>query len=167
MPEPQRSQHDNYLRNYLETGVAKVIGIGREVVGRRNDGSRFPVDLAVTELHLPGKHLFTGIIRDISDRKRARRQAEQSRIDLEQANENMLAILNDSRQGVVMMDAVGVIQFASTGCENLLQTQASQLVGQGWEKVFPFTGAQKSRLKALIETHPNYWVSSTAPLPRI
>ncbi|MDH3903915.1 MAG: PAS domain S-box protein [Xanthomonadales bacterium] len=83
MPEPQRSQHDNYLRNYLETGVAKVIGIGREVVGRRNDGSRFPVDLAVTELHLPGKHLFTGIIRDISDRKRARRQAEQSRIDLE------------------------------------------------------------------------------------
>jgi len=155
MPEPQRSQHDNYLRNYLETGVAKVIGIGREVVGRRNDGSRFPVDLAVTELHLPGKHLFTGIIRDISDRKRARRQAEQSRIDLEQANENMLAILNDSRQGVVMMDAAGVIQFVSTGCENLLQTQASQLVGQGWEKVFPFNGAQTSRLKALIETHPN------------
>ena len=150
MPEPQKSQHDNYLRNYLKTGAAKVIGIGREVVGRRNDGSRFPIDLAVTDLYLPGKHLFIGIVRDISDRKLAQRQAKQSRRDLEQANENMGAILNQSQQGIIMLDADGVIQFASTGCENLLQTSASHLVGQPWEMVCPFDKVQKSKLKEMI-----------------
>jgi len=154
MPEPQRSQHDTYLSDYLETGEAKVVGIGREVVGRRKDGSRFPVDLAVTELFLPGKHLFTGILRDISASKLAKKQAKESRIALEQSNENMLAILNESQQGIVMMDADGVIQYVSTTCENLLGTEAAKLIGQEWEKACPFNGVQKSRLKAMIESHP-------------
>jgi PAS domain S-box-containing protein len=70
MPEPHRSEHDTYVRNYLETGRAKIIGIGREVIARRSDGSLFPADLAVSEVKLGDRRLFTGIVRDISERKR-------------------------------------------------------------------------------------------------
>jgi len=74
MPEPHRSQHNIYIKNYLTTGKAKIIGIGREVQGRRKDGSLFPLDLAVGEMRLDGKRMFTGVLRDISDRKALERQ---------------------------------------------------------------------------------------------
>ena len=70
MPMPDRGNHDQYLANYLATGVKKIIGIGREVRGLRKDGSTFPLHLAVSEIQLDGKRLFTGICRDISDQKR-------------------------------------------------------------------------------------------------
>ena len=76
-PEPFHSHHDEYLQNYLQTGIAKVIGIGREVVGQRKDGTTFPMDLAVSEVRLGEKRLFTGIIRDITDRKQAEIQIKE------------------------------------------------------------------------------------------
>lgn len=69
MPEPFATEHTGYLQRYLQTGQAKVIGIGREVQARRKDGTQFAADLTVSEFH-DGKLLFTGIIRDITERKR-------------------------------------------------------------------------------------------------
>ena len=71
MPPPFEGEHDEYLRRYLETGRAKIIGIGREVIGRRKDGTTFPMDLAVSAMDHLG--LFTGILRDITERKRLER----------------------------------------------------------------------------------------------
>ncbi len=70
MPQPYRDRHDSYVRNYLRSGVKRIIGIGREVVGMRKDGSVFPIDLSVGEAVLPsGRRIFTGIIRDLTERK--------------------------------------------------------------------------------------------------
>ncbi len=71
MPPPWDRQHDGYIQRYLRTGKARVIGIGREVTGLRRDGTTFPMELAVSELRADGRRLFTGIIRDITERKRA------------------------------------------------------------------------------------------------
>lgn len=71
MPAPYCEEHDHYLERYRQTGKASIIGIGRQVTGRRKDGSIFPIDLAVTEVHAGGRRRFTGIIHDITNRTRA------------------------------------------------------------------------------------------------
>ncbi|NQU59059.1 MAG: PAS domain S-box protein [Rhodospirillales bacterium] len=71
-PEEHTDKHDGYIASYLETGKAKIIGSGREVEGRRKDGSTFPMELAVSVIEIAGAKSFTGIVRDIS----ARREAE-------------------------------------------------------------------------------------------
>ncbi len=70
MPEPYAHGHDGYLSNYLTTGDKKVIGIGREVTGKRKNGSTFPMELAVSEMEVNGERMFTGIVRDITERKK-------------------------------------------------------------------------------------------------
>ncbi len=69
MPSPYRDEHDGYLANYLHTGEAKIIGIGREVAGQRKDGTIFPMDLSVSEVRQADRRLFTGFVRDITERK--------------------------------------------------------------------------------------------------
>ncbi len=71
MPSPDRERHDTYLANYLQTGQRKIIGIGREVTARRKDGTTFPMDLSVSEMNVAGRKMFTGLVHDITDRKRA------------------------------------------------------------------------------------------------
>ncbi len=70
MPSPYREEHDGYLHRFLRTGQARIIGIGRDVVGRRKDGTIFPMHLAVSEANVEGRRLFTGFIHDISERKK-------------------------------------------------------------------------------------------------
>jgi len=74
MPSPYRETHDDYLRDYLRTGKATIIGIGREVVARRKDGTPFPIDLSVSEVRLASRRLFAGFIRDITERKRLEKE---------------------------------------------------------------------------------------------
>ncbi|GAA6173316.1 hypothetical protein NBRC116592_29860 [Colwellia sp. KU-HH00111] len=70
MPDPYHSEHDGYLANHINTGEKKIIGIGREVLGKRKNSSVFPMDLAVSEISLDNAKRFVGIVRDITERKR-------------------------------------------------------------------------------------------------
>jgi len=74
MPQPHAREHDTYLANYLRTGQAKVIGRTRELTALRKDGTVFPIELTVTDLKLGGDRSFTGMIRDITERKLAEKQ---------------------------------------------------------------------------------------------
>src|SRR5262249_33482065 len=79
MPEPYRREHDGYIANYLDTRKPKIIGIGREVVGQRKDGSTFPMDLSVGEAKQEGGgSIFVGIIHDLTSRKRTEEQLAQA-----------------------------------------------------------------------------------------
>ncbi|MDX5373057.1 MAG: PAS domain S-box protein [Pseudomonadaceae bacterium] len=69
MPEPHHSAHDGYLEHYRRTGEARIIGVGREVDGRRKDGSLLPMRLAIGKASLLGQTLYVGFISDISERK--------------------------------------------------------------------------------------------------
>ena len=74
MPSPYHEEHDGYLARYLETGVQRIIGIGREVTGLRRDGTTFPLHLSVGEMTIGGERKFTGIIHDLSARVRIEEQ---------------------------------------------------------------------------------------------
>ena len=69
MPSPYREDHDSYIARYLRTGERRIIGIGRVVVGQRSDGSTFPIELAVGEMHIREQRFFTGFIRDLTERQ--------------------------------------------------------------------------------------------------
>jgi PAS domain S-box-containing protein len=70
MPSPDRENHDGYIGRYLRTGEKRIIGIGREVIGRRKDGTEFPIELAITESLVEGRRFFTGMLHDVSNRRR-------------------------------------------------------------------------------------------------
>ncbi|MFW6038904.1 MAG: PAS domain S-box protein [bacterium] len=75
MPEPYHSEHDQYVKRYLETGERHIIGIGREVTARHKDGTTFPIDLAVSEIRSGQQRAFVGIIRDLRTRKQLEQRA--------------------------------------------------------------------------------------------
>lgn len=89
MPPPYRDQHDGFLSRYRETGEKRIIGIGREVVGQRKDGSTFPMDLAVAQMQIGSRRMFTGIVRDITARREAEEQRQRLLQELSAANEEL------------------------------------------------------------------------------
>jgi two-component system sensor kinase FixL len=91
MPSPYHEEHAGYLQRYLATGEPRIIGIGREVTGRRSDGTTFPIHLAVNDTTLDGRHLFTGVIRDLTQ-ERAAEERERHLLKLALQNERMADI---------------------------------------------------------------------------
>jgi PAS domain S-box-containing protein len=74
MPEPHHSRHDQYVADYLRTGAKKVIGVCTEEMARRKDGTLFQAELAVSEVIVGDRRLFTGVVRDITERKKAEQE---------------------------------------------------------------------------------------------
>ncbi len=77
MPEPHKGMHDSYLRSYMRTGVQNILGHYREVTGLRKSGETFPLELNVNEMMLAGTQHFVGILRDITERKKAENKMTQ------------------------------------------------------------------------------------------
>jgi len=130
MPSPYHEMHDQYLAKYLGGGKAEIIGIGREVVGRRRDGSTFPMDLAVGESRESGEPIFVGMIRDLSERKRA----EQATGELVS---RLRAVIDTAVDGVILIDAVGSIITFNPACERLFGYTSDEVVGKNVRMLMP------------------------------
>ena len=83
MPEPYRSEHDGYIRAYCNTGITKVIGVSQEVQGRHKDGTPLLLDLSINEVRLNNRRMFSGFVRDISERKSVEDQLQTYMKELE------------------------------------------------------------------------------------
>jgi len=98
MPQPHSARHDSYIRRYLETGQAAIIGTGREESGLRKDGSSFPMLLSVGEYHQAGQRRFVGIIRDLTEMRRA--QQEKRELEEQLLHADRLVILGELTGGI-------------------------------------------------------------------
>lgn len=94
MPSPDRENHDGYLAKYMRTGEARIIGIGREVIGRRADGSTFPMYLSIGEFEQNGERFFTGIIHDLTERKNFEIALQRANEELQQKRDEMEEFLS-------------------------------------------------------------------------
>ena len=148
MPEPFRSRHDGYIAYYLATGVKKIIGIGREAQAMRADGEVFPIDLAITEATSGEHRRFVGVIRDITQRKEARKRLDDAMAAMEKSRDNLAAVLNQARMGSVMIDAEGRVTHISRHCQPILGQPPETLTGRLWKDICPFGPAEKAELAA-------------------
>ena len=112
MPQPYRDEHDGYLARYLSTGERRIIGIGREVIGLRKDGSTFPLHLAVGEANVGGERKFTGIVHDLTDRARLEER-------LRASEARWRSIVESAVDGIVVIDARGHIESFNPAAERL------------------------------------------------
>jgi phosphoserine phosphatase RsbU/P len=119
MPSPFREAHDGYLSSYVETGVKRIIGIGREVVGRRKDGSNFPIYLSIGELWLGGVRHFVGVTHDLTNRK----QAEEKLLTLS-------AAMDQSPVAVIIASREGLIEYVNESFTRLTGYAAEEIVGR-------------------------------------
>ena len=126
MPEPYRREHDGYLENYRHSGQAKIIGVGREVTGRRRDGTQFPMDLSVSEVRLAGRRMFTGFVRDISERK----TAEKSLL-------HYASLVKSSDDAIVGKSLDGQITSWNRGAEMIFGYAAEEVVGKPISIIIP------------------------------
>ncbi len=115
MPPPFREEHDGYLKNYHDTGIAKIIGIGREVVGRRKDGTDFPMHLAVSEINPGPSRLFAGIVRDITDLKDAQRKLTRLNEELEERVRQRTDQLREAKSELVRKERLATLGQVSGG----------------------------------------------------
>jgi len=150
MPEPHHSRHDRYLQNYLKSGEAKVIGIGRETMAQRKDGSLFPIELAVTEVKLPRGILFKGIVRDISKRKAAEALVAKTLDELKKSQQDLLSLLNQFRVASLIVGADQRVEFVSDSCDTLTGIDRAVIVHQPWERALPCGRQEKEQLQQML-----------------
>lgn len=131
MTEPDRSAHDGHLSDYLRTGIAKIIGIGREVKHLRKDGSVFDADLIVSEWQAGGKRYFTGIIRDITERKRHEEKIQLLLREVNHRAKNMLSVVQAVARRTVATSAEDFIERFEDRIRSLAASQ-DLLVRNEW-----------------------------------
>lgn len=130
MPEPDRSRHDGYIDNYLRTGEAKIIGKGREVLGKKKDGTLFPFLLSISEVRLKDKLIFTGIVHDISGLKKAEAALRES--------ENKInSIIQAAVDGIITIDTRGIIEMVNPSAARLFGYESSELLGKSVNMLMP------------------------------
>jgi PAS domain S-box-containing protein len=126
MPDPYRTEHDDYLRHYLKTGLWRVIGVGREVSGQRKDGNVIPVYLSIGEIFLPQGRRFVGVIRDITEIKKA----EGERKNAEEELQKLSQAIEQSPVAVIIAKPDGAIDYVNPRFTEITGYTAAEVRGR-------------------------------------
>ncbi len=143
IPSPDRERHDQYIANFLRTGEAKIIGIGREVTALKKNGERIPVDLSVTEVLFDHTRLFTGIIRDMSERNR-------NRVALDREKSFTNSLVETAHAIILFLDTKGAIKRINPFLEELSGYKQHEVEGRHWFEMF-IAPDEQAPLKELFE----------------
>lgn len=140
MPAPYHNEHDGYLKNYHDTGDKKIIGTGRQVEGRKKDGSIFPLDLSISEVDIKGRKIYSGIVRDITE--------------LQEAQKRLAAVLDNTVDGLITIDELGNVEHYNKACEAIFGYTSGEVIGQNVKMLMPepYHGEHDSYLKNYHDT---------------
>jgi two-component system sensor kinase FixL len=130
MPSPQREEHDSYIERYLATGDARIIGVGREVTGRRRDGSPIPLHLSVGEMRIGGERKFTGLLHDLTKRQGLSRQ-------LQRSEARWQAVVDSAVDGIIVIDTRGCIESFNRAAEHLFGYSEDEVLGRNVNILMP------------------------------
>ncbi|MDX5421566.1 MAG: PAS domain S-box protein [Hymenobacteraceae bacterium] len=131
MPEPDHSLHDGYIENYHRTGVGKIIGIGREVLGKKKNGTVFPFRLSISEVKLHGdKQIFTGIVHDITELKK-------TEAALRESESKINSIIQTAVDGIITIDTRGIIEMVNPSAARLFGYEEHELIGKKINVLMP------------------------------
>jgi len=125
VPHPHHDDHDQYINRYLQTGERKIIGIGREVEGKRKNGSLFPLRLSISELRIGGDRKFTGIIHDLSEQKAAQKALEKEK-EKAQMYFDLASTYN------FILDREGLIVQANRAALEFVGLEEEEMIGKPW-----------------------------------
>ena len=130
MPSPDHEEHDGYIKRYLTTGEARIIGTGREVTGRRGDASTFPLHLSVGEMHIGGDRKFTGLLHDLTKRRQFETRWH--------ASEALWrAVIESAVDAIVVIDVHGHIEVFNPGAERLFGYSEQDVLGRNVDMLMP------------------------------
>ena len=130
MPSPHHEDHDGYLRRYQETGMAQIIGAGRQVNGRRRDGTTFPLHLSVGEMYIDGQRKFTGMLHDLTARVGLEEQ-------LRASEARWRAIIDSAVDGIIVIDAQGRVEAFNPAAERLFGYAEAEVCGRNVDMLMP------------------------------
>jgi PAS domain S-box-containing protein len=130
MPSPDQEHHDGYLAHYRNTGERKIIGTGRQVLGKRKNGSTFPLHLSVGEMIVDGRRGFTGILHDLSVRTAME-------VALRKSEERLRSIVESAIDGIIVIDERGHIQAFNPAAERLFGYKANDVLDRNVSLLMP------------------------------
>jgi diguanylate cyclase (GGDEF)-like protein/PAS domain S-box-containing protein len=157
MPEPDRGGHDGHLARYRSTGKTRIIGVGRELDGLAKSGRTFPMELTITEVSVGEKRLFVGVVRDITERKRAEHEARKARAFRE-------SLIENSPAAIIVTDVDFTISAMNPAAQKLLWYQPEELVGRGTPLIFYDHTQAEARTKRLAAETGAFFAGDEAGL---
>ncbi|MDF1761523.1 MAG: PAS domain S-box protein [Coxiellaceae bacterium] len=130
MPDKYATHHEQYVQNYLDTGIKKVIGIGREVEGLRKDGSTFPLLLSIGEVKIGEARYFAGIARDITADVEVRKQVEAEK-------ERTAGIIDTAVDAIITINEERIVQSFNKGAEHMFGYNPDEVIGKNIKMLMP------------------------------